>query len=145
LEKRYFEIIRNDKQVKFYFDTDHVFYEDFDKYEEEMAKNILTIHKTYLTEAFQKLDFVPIFAVAESHSKERIENEKKVWGYTFHIVIPNIIGYKKDMKEFAQKLNIHIHEHQNTYYILKYKDDLKNINIEEKFDDKVHNPGMQKF
>ena len=42
-QKNVFEIIPDDKQVKFYFDTDHVFYEDFDKFDIRNAERILTI------------------------------------------------------------------------------------------------------
>jgi hypothetical protein len=78
MQKNVFEIIPDDKQVKFYFDTDHVFYEGFEKFNKNDAKNILTIHKTYLTDMFKKNDFVPIFAVAESHSESRIKNKKTI-------------------------------------------------------------------
>jgi hypothetical protein len=96
-------------------------------------------------DAFKDFGFVPIFAVAESHSEKRIKNKKTIWGYSFHIVIKNIIGYKKDIKKFAIKLNQHINEHQNTDYIFKYKEENKNIDITAIFDTSVYNTGVQKF
>ena len=102
-----FEYIPDDRPVKLYFDADHFFSENFESYSEEVANNILKIHIMYIEDLmFQSfIPMLPIFSVAESHSKCRMKNGKEVWGYSFHIIVTNIVAYKKDQKTLVEKLN----------------------------------------
>ena len=146
LKKDVFEVIRDDKPVKLYFDADYVFYnggnEDF---KIGVANELLNLNKIYLTRAIMKnLGIQPEFAVAESHSNGRIKGGKNVWGYSFHIVIPNVVAFKKDMKYFTENLNKEIMENQ------KYETDPISDYIEitedfKPFDTSVYNNGIQKF
>jgi Family of unknown function (DUF5906) len=148
IKKDIFESIPDDKPVKMYFDADYVFYsDDSDKYfKAETANEILNLNKAYLTKALTKtLGIEPEYAVAESHSRGRVKSGKNVWGYSFHIVIPNVVAYKKDMKNFTDILNNEIIQDQkfteNPYsdYIIDMKDDF------QPFDTSVYNSGKQKF
>ena len=112
----------------------------------ETANEILEINKQYLTKALTKtLGIEPEYAVAESHSKGRVKSGKNVWGYSFHIVIPNVVAYKKDMKDFTDILNNEIMKDQkvaeNPYsdYIIDMEEYFK------PFDTSVYNSGKQKF
>ena len=109
-----FEYIPDDRPVKLYFDADHFFSENFESYSEEVANNILKKHIMYIEDLifYLFLPILPIFSVAESHSKSRMKNGKKVWGYSFHIIVTNIVAYKKDQKTLVEKLNKNIDREQ---------------------------------
>ena len=93
-----FEYIPDDRPVKLYFDADHFFSENFKSSSEEVGNNILNNHIMYIEDLlfYLFLSNPPIFAVAESHSKSSMKNGKEVWGYSFHIVVTNVLVYKKD-------------------------------------------------
>jgi hypothetical protein len=113
-KKEIFESIPDDKPVKTYFDADYVFYDgDFQDYNVKTANEVLRLNKLYLSKALlAKTGTEPKFAVAESHSRRRMKNDKEVWGYSFHITIPNIICLKNDLKKFTNELNNAILEDQ---------------------------------
>ena len=73
----------------------------------------MKLNKDYISQAIVKtLGIEPEYAVVESHSNGRITQGKNVWGYSFHIVIPNIVALKKDIKVFTEVLNKEIMENQ---------------------------------
>ena len=143
-KKDVFEVIHDDKPVKLYFDADYVFYNE-SEFKIGVANELLNLNKIYLTRAIVKtLGIQPEFAVAESHSNGRIKQGKNVWGYSFHIVIPNVVAFKKDIKVFTEVLNKEIMENQ------KYETDPISDYIEitddfKPFDTSVYNNGIQKF
>ena len=102
-----FEYITDDRPVKLYFDADHFFSENFENYSEEAANNILNTHIMYIENQlfYLCMGHTPIFAIAESHSKSRMKNGKEVWGYSFHIVVTNVLVFKKDQRILVEKLN----------------------------------------
>ena len=103
--KDVFERIPDDKPVKIYIDADHNFYENFEDFRIGTANEILRMHKLYITQYFKEaVKIEPIYAVAESHSKRRIKGGKEVWGYSFHIVITNILATKQFQKEIVNTI-----------------------------------------
>ena len=146
LKKNVFESIPDDKPVKLYFDADYVFYEGGNEdFKIGVANEILKLNKNYLSQAIVKtLGIEPEYAVAESHSNGRIKQGKNVWGYSFHIVIPNIVALKKDMKVFTEVLNKEIMENQK-YATDPYSDYIEITDDFKPFDTSVYNNGIQKF
>jgi hypothetical protein len=149
--KEIFESIPDDKPVKMYFDADYVFYDgQFQDYNVQTANEVLRLNKLYLSSALlAKNGIEPQFAVAESHSRRRVKNDKEVWGYSFHITIPNIVCLKRDQKKFTEELNNAITEDQkyDTSEITKdrYTDYLYGLDNFKPFDTSVYNTGKQKF
>jgi hypothetical protein len=143
-QKNVFEMIPDDKPVKFYFDCDHVFYKDFHLFSRVIANELLILHKYYLKIALKKMTNIePIFAVAESHSEKRDKGGKIVWGYSFHIVVTNIIANKANIKKVATFINEQIVIDQEDA-VDKYNE-YTEMDIDEIFDLSVYKGGMQKF
>ena len=157
-----FEYIPDDRPVKLYFDADHIFSENFEKYSDVVAMKILRIHLHHLSSAIFQLYLPdePIFSVAESHSKRRLKNGKEVWGYSFHIVVTNIIAYKKDQRSIVDKLNKLVRELQsNARYHHQFQRDRDVVlcnslyttcesmmeGMVNAFDTSVYNTGQQKI
>ena len=146
-DKNVFEVIPSDKPVKLYFDADYVFYEDNHDYNESVANDVLKLNKEYITRSIEKATGVkPVFSVAESHSRGRVKSGKDVWGYSFHIVCPNILCLKADMKVFTKQLNDEIMKDQKTADD-KYEEyfTIKDITEFKPFDTMVYGDGTQKF
>ena len=150
-KKEIFESIPDDKPIKMYFDADYVFYDgNFQDYNVNVANEILRLNKLYLSKALlTKTGIDPQFAVAESHSRRRVKNDKEVWGYSFHITIPNIVCFKKDQKRFTEELNNAILEDQkfDSYEITgdRYTEYMNCSDDFKPFDTSVYNTGKQKF
>ena len=144
--KDVFESIPDDKPIKMYFDADYVFYNgENEDFKTAVADEILKINKDYLTRAIVKTHGIkPKYAVAESHSNGRMKNGKNVWGYSFHIVIPNIVAFKKDMKVFTEILNSEILKDQKSADD-PYSDYIEITEEFKPFDTSVYNAGKQKF
>ena len=149
--KNIFESIPDDKPVKMYFDADYVFYNgDFEDYNVNVANEVLKLNKLYLSKSLlARTGVEPQFSVAESHSRRRVKNDKEVWGYSFHITIPNIVCFKKDQKKFTDELNNAIIEDQkydsNEITNDRYTDYIHTTDDFKPFDTSVYNSGKQKF
>ena len=150
--KDVFESIPDDKPVKMYFDADYVFYDGrFEDFNPKVADEVLRLNKLYLSKSLiAKTGIEPEFAVAESHSSKRVKNGKEVWGYSFHITIPNIVCYKNAQKKFTEDLNNAIIEDQkydsNEITEDRYTDYLYGLESDFKpFDTSVYNSGKQKL
>ena len=146
-----FEYIPDDRPVKLYFDADHIFSEKFENYSEEVAKNILQRHIFHLDIMLMNsethLGCEPNICVAESHSKRRIKNGKEVWGYSFHIVVTNIMAYKSEQKLLVEELNKkirHYQENGDDYLIYSLFEPMMN-GVFDVFDTSVYNKGQQKI
>lgn len=139
-DKNVFEVIPSDRPVKLYFDADYVFYEDKHEYNETQANEVLKLNKDYISRSIEMATGVkPVFSVAESHSRGRVKGGKDVWGYSFHIVCPNILSTKAHMKQFVNKLNVNIMADQKTADD-KYEEyiTIKDVNEFKPFDTMVY-------
>ena len=147
--KNIFERIPDDEPVKLYFDADHVFTEEFEFYNIETANCILDLHKGYITSFFEeKCGITPVFAVAESHSKRRMKGGVEVWGYSFHIVIQNIIAFKHIQKNTIEHINKYIVNGEKLkdshYDTCRYEDYLFE-HTENFIDTSVYGAGFQRI
>ena len=142
------ESIPADKPVKFYFDSDFKFTEDYEYFNINCANEVLRITKLHLTHFFKTTcEIEPRFAVAESHYQSRIVKGKQMWAYSFHIVVQNIMGLKSDIGVVATLLNKFILDDQIKVSAItgcdRYGDYMPPIT--EIFDLTVYTSGRQKF
>jgi hypothetical protein len=95
------------------------------------------------------MKITPIFAVAESHSRRRLKKEKEIWGYSFHIVVTNILAYKKYQKEIVKLINqVVIEQEKKGYSQIAGSDKFKDYDIDTSvgvFDESPYSNGSQKF
>jgi hypothetical protein len=97
------------------------------------------------------INIEPIYAVAESHSSRRMKNGKEVWGYSFHIVIQNIIAIKSVQKMLVEKINSLItkNDQKRGYSPITGPDKFSDYNIDviksNALDDSVYKKGIQKL
>ena len=144
------EMIPDDKPVKIYIDGDFNFSDNFDYFSIVASNDLLELCKKYITVFFQeKMKITPIFAVAESHSRRRLKKEKEIWGYSFHIVVTNILAYKKYQKEIVKLINqVVIEQEKKGYSQIAGSDKFKDYDIDTSvgvFDESPYSNGSQKF
>ena len=135
--------------VKLFFDADYKYTDNFDDYNIDCANHILRLDQLYPTQYCKEtIGITPTFAGAESHYKSRTIDGVEKWGYSFHIVIPNILAFKKDILEMGRTLNDFIQKDQLQYSHITQGDKYSEYatgGIKEAFDTSVYKTGMQKF
>jgi phage/plasmid-associated DNA primase len=143
------ELIPDDKPVKLFFDADYKYTDNFDGFNVQNANDILRLNQLYLTQyCVDMMKIKPVFATAESHYKSKIVDGVEKWAYSFHIVIPNILAFKKDILEMGKELNEFIQKDQLQYSHITQGDKYNEFvegGIKEAFDLSVYKTGMQKF
>lgn len=148
-KKHLMELIPDDIPVKLYFDADYKHTDNFDDYDIECANHILRLNQLYLTQfCIDTMGITPKFATAEAHYKSKVVDGVEKWAYSFHIVIPNIVAFKKDILEMGRTLNEFIQKDQLQYSQITHGDKYKEYvtgGIKEAFDLSVYKTGMQKF
>ena len=104
-----YEVIPDDQPVKVYFDV-----ETGDDYSVEndnmieMAPHILRISKEAINKYCNELlNIEPIYAISSSHSNKYIDykKQKEMWKISYHIVLQNVIGDKKQQLQMVNALN----------------------------------------
>jgi hypothetical protein len=74
---------------------------------------VIDLNIVYIKELFASLTtVVPDIRYAESHYEHRTIKEVDYWGLSFHIVIQNIMAFKKTIEDFARNLNKFVSEDQ---------------------------------
>jgi hypothetical protein len=109
LKNSLFELIHDDKPVKIYFDCDYKFPTDGLEMGETLdviGSGMMDLNIKYINEIFAPLtDVIPDIRYAESHYDHRMIGDIDYWGISFHVVIQNMMAYKKTIHEFVICLN----------------------------------------
>jgi hypothetical protein len=154
LKKSLYEDIPDDKPVKFYFDCDFKCPIDGMDVGDDLkliATDVIDLNIKYINALFAvSSTVVPDIRYAESHYEHRMIKGVPYWGISFHIVIQNIMAFKKTIGEFARHLNEFIAKDQllKTSPIRGENDLYKNFLGDKNYeavDTKPYSAGRQKM
>jgi hypothetical protein len=159
-----FELVQDDKPCKIILDFDYHKPIDMTNPDElkdielslkpECCNSILLFFKKYIIHLCKGefgMEFEPIFGITESHYKSKNHHGIMVWGYSFHIVINNVLAFKPQMKYFMNGLNDFIREDQNQLYSSvpeigsEKLTDMIDEKINDVFDDQIYKSGNQRI